>query len=110
MVEAERLAGEFLHAQMLVSGEIKKSDLSARMRKSGLKAIRAAVYTETCTASDKKPTEAMITSIIDTHEIVQSEQNELDKAEVERGELERQYDILVNAHIFFRTIAKGNFN
>jgi hypothetical protein len=111
VVEAERLAGQFLHAQMQISSEIKKADLSARMHKSGLKAVRAAVYMEASKPVDgKKPTEAAIGALVDTHEVVQLEQDALDTAEVERDELERQYDIMINGHIFMRGIAKGNFN
>ena len=39
MVDAERLAGKFLAAQIKVSDELKKSDLDARLRKSGVKSI-----------------------------------------------------------------------
>ena len=107
---AEKLAGEFLFAQMSVSAELKKADLSARMRKSGVKAVRAAVYIEAATKDPKKPTEAMLSSIVDTTDLVQSEQEELDKAEVERDELERFYSIFREAHVHFRGIAKGRFD
>jgi hypothetical protein len=107
--EAENLAGQFLHAQMKVSEELKKSDLDSRTRKSGVKAIRAAIYLEIVQKSDKKPTEAGITSMIDVDDIVKAEQNALDTAEVERDDLKRYYDIFTNAHIYFRGIAKGKF-
>lgn len=106
---AEKLAGEFLGAQLKVSTELRKADLDSRMRKSGVKAIRAAVYMEAATKSDKKPTEAMLSSIVDVNDMVQGEQNSLDSAEVERDDLKRYYDIFTNAHIFFRGVAKGNF-
>lgn len=108
--EAERLAGEFLHCQMMVSAEIKKADLSARMRKSGVKAIKAGVYMEAASKGDKRPTEAALAATVDMDETARDHQDDLDLAEVERDELERQYDILVNGHIFFRGIAKGNFS
>lgn len=107
--EAEKLAGEFLVAQMSVSEELKTSDLDSRMRKSGCKAVRAAVYMDACAKSDKKPTEAALESILNTNEIVQTEQDALDKAEVERDNLKRYYDIFREAHIHFRGIAKGKF-
>jgi hypothetical protein len=47
--------------------------------------------------------------MIDNHEIVVSEQDSLDKAEVNAEELERYYSIFQNAHIFYRGISKGKF-
>lgn len=108
--QAEKLAGEFLKAQMVVSDELKTSDLDSRMRKSGLKAVRAAVYMDAATKSDKKPTEAALESILNTNELVQNEQDALDKAEVDRDSLKRYYDIFREAHIYYRGIAKGSFS
>ena len=107
--EAERLAGRFLGAQLAVSAELKKYSLDARMRKSGLKAVRSAVYLAEVQKNEKKPTETMLASLVDTHEVVQSEQTALDTAEVEREDLERYFDVFGNAHIFFRGVAKGSF-
>lgn len=107
--EAEKLAAEFLYAQLIIAGELTKSDLDARMRKSGLKVIRANAYLEVVGAADKKPTEAQIAALIDGDSLVVTEQNGLDKAEVGRSDLERYYDIFGNAHIYFRGIAKGKF-
>ena len=109
MVQAERLAGEFLYAQMKVSDELKKADLDSRMRKSGVKAIRASVYLDECQKSDKKPTESTLASLIDSNSTVLSEQTDLDEAEVSRDELRRILDVYTNAHIHFRAIAKGGF-
>lgn len=106
--EAEKLAARFLHAQMVISNHLRTADLDARMRKSGLKTIKSTVYMEAATKGEKKPTEAMLTSIIDSHEIVNSEQSNLDKAEVSKAELERWYDICINSHIYFRNIGKGS--
>lgn len=107
--EAEKLASEFLHGQLAVSNELKKSDLSSRMRKNGVKAIRAAIYLDTVQKSDKKPTESQLTAMLDSDKIVSDEQEALDLAEVGRDELKRYYDIFTNAHIHFRGIAKGSF-
>lgn len=107
--EAERLASEFLSAQIKISTELTKADLNARTRKSGVKAVRAAVYLNAATASEKKPTEAMLAATVDSDKIVCDEQDGLDKAEVSRAELERYYDIMLNAHIHFRGISKGKF-
>lgn len=108
--EAERLAGRFLHAQMQVSAELKNADLDSRMKKSGVKALRAAVYLEAnATKAERKLTEAAIAAMVDAHDIVQAESNSLDIAEATRSDLERYYDIFSNAHVHFRTIAKGRF-
>lgn len=105
--DAEKLAGEFLHAQMQVSAELRKADLDSRMRKTGVKAVRAAIYADTCSKSDKKPTEAQIEHTINVNELVQGEQNELDQAEVAKDDLVRYYNIFREAHIYYRGIAKG---
>ncbi len=106
--QAEKLAGRFLHAQMQVSTELRKSDLDARMRKSGLKAVKAAVYTDTCSKADKKPTEGALEHLINMNELVSGEQDALDRAEVNRDELERLYSIFQQAHVYFRQIGRGS--
>ena len=108
--QAEKLAAEFLHAQLTVSAELSNADLDSRMRKTGVKAIKAAIYNEACSKAEKKPTESALEHIINLNELVQGEQNELDKAEVSKAELERYYDIFLNAHIYFRGVAKGKFD
>lgn len=107
--EAERLAAEFLVAQIRVSEALKAASLDSSMRKSGLKAIRAAVYLENATKSDKKPSDVLLSAMVDVHEVVQSEQDAHDKALAESESLKRYYDIFVNAHIFYRGVAKGSF-
>ena len=109
MPEAEKLAAEFLHAQIVVSGELRKSDLDARMKKSGVKALRANAYLSIVSEAEKKPTETQIASIIDTDQLVIKNQELLDKSEVDRANLERYYDIFTNAHVFYRNVARGNF-
>lgn len=106
---AERLASEFLYAQLQVSGELKKADLDSRMRKSGVKAVRAAIYLDIIQKISKKPTEAAIGANIDSDKIVLDEQHSLDLAEADRDELERYYNIFIQAHVHFRNLAKGNF-
>lgn len=107
--EAEGLAAKFLHAQMDLSTKLRSADLDARMKKSGVKALRAALYLDIISKSDKKPTEAGISAMIDSDTIVQSEQQKYDEAEAAVAELERQYDICLNGHIFMRGLAKGRF-
>lgn len=107
--DAEKLASEFLYAMLQVSGELKDSDLNARMRKSGLKAVKAALYLDSIRGVDKKPTEAQLTAMIDSSDVVQGEQDAFDKAEVGTAELERYYQVFKEAHIHFRGVAKGKF-
>ena len=107
--QAELLASEFLAAQLRVSAELKLRDLDARMKKTGVKALRSAVYINTATKGDKKPTEASIAATIDTDAHVMEQQRLLDTAEVERDELERYYNIFQNAHVHYRNVAKGTF-
>lgn len=106
---AERLAAEFLHAQIQLSAALKSADLDSRMRKSGVKAIRAAIYKNAVSGLDKKPTEAAIQSTIDSDKLLMEEQKSFDEAEVGRDDLKRYYDIFANAHIFFRGVSKGRF-
>lgn len=108
--DAESLAAEFLFAQMQVSNELKKADLDSRMRKSGVKAVKAAIYTEAVSKADKKPTEGALEHLINSNELVQGEQEALDKAEVEKDDLTRYYNIFREAHIYYRGIAKGKFD
>ena len=109
MEAAEKLAGEFLVAQLRTSEELKSADLDSRLRKTGVKAVRAAIYLDIVQKSEKKPTEAQIEATINTDKIVSSEQESFDKAEVERDSLERYYNIFREGHIHFRGISKGKF-
>lgn len=107
--DAERLAARFLYGQIQVSNSLKEADLDARMRKSGVKAVRAAVYLKAVTGSEKKPTEAMLESTINTDGTVSTEQDGLDTAEANVAHLTRYYNIFREAHIHFRGLAKGKF-
>lgn len=109
METAERLASEFLYAQLQVSAELKRADLDSRMRKSGVKAVRAAIYLDIVSKADKKPVEAQLAAMIDSDKIVIDEQQAYDVAEVEAEDLKRYYDVFGNAHIHFRGISKGSF-
>jgi len=107
---AEKLAGEFLYAQLAVSAELMRSDLDARMRKTGVKAVKAAIYIDAATKGDKKPTEAALVAIVDMNEIVQREQNDFDLAESSKSELERVFSVFKEAHVHFRQLSKGKFD
>lgn len=108
MEEAEKLAAKFLHACMQVSDQLRITDLDSRMRKSGVKAIKASIYLDACSKADKKPTENALTAMIDSNEIVSGEQTRLDESESCRDYLKNYLDVFTNGHIFFRGIAKSN--
>lgn len=105
--DAEKLSSEFLYANLMLSSELKKIALDARMRKAGVKSIRAAIYLDIVQKSDKKPTEAQITAMIDTDPLVTGEQSSYDDAEVNAEHLERIYRTFENAHILYRKISGG---
>ena len=109
MGEAEKHAARFLSMQIQLSSSLKETDLDARMRKTGLKTLKAAVYLKEATKTEKKPSDVMLEAMINQDKLVISAQDELDAAEVLRNELQSQYDICREAHIFFRGISKGRF-
>lgn len=106
---AERLAGKFLYGQIQVSDELRNCALGARMRKSGVKAIRAAVYLAEVQANDKKPSDVLLGAKVDSDKLVKDEQNAYDASEVQADYLENLLDVFRNGHVHFRTIAKGSF-
>lgn len=107
--QAEKLAAEFLYAQMVVSNELKKSDLDSRMKKTGLKAVEAAVYASLSEDTTKKRTVDALKHAVNLEVVVQDEQNNFDKSEVNTDELTRYYHIFREAHIHYRGISKGKF-
>lgn len=109
LTKAERLAAKFLDAQMVVSNQLQAVDLDARMKKSGIKAVKAGAYMEIATAGDKKPSDTFIENAVNKNELVNKQQDALDTAEVERDALERYYNIFREAHIYFRGMAKTSF-
>lgn len=106
--EAERLAGEFLAAQLRVSTELKKADLDARMKKAGTKSVKAKVYLD-CAKSETKLTDAGKAATVDSNPEVLAEMELLDTAESDKDNLDRYYSIFREAHIHFRGISKGRF-
>lgn len=107
--ESEKLAAKFLLGQIKVGEALKSADLNARMRKSGLKAVKGAIYLEESKKGDKKPTEATLQALVDLNETVSSTQDSFDIAEVERNELENYLSVFRDAHIYFRALSKGRF-
>lgn len=107
MVEAESLAAKMLYAQLAVSDELKKLDLDARMKRAGLKSIKAAVYSNACSVEGKRPTEAALENIVVSNPAVLKAQQALDEAEVERDSFERYLGIFKECHVFYRLVSKG---
>lgn len=110
ITEAEKLAAKFLKAQMVIARELETSDLDTKMRKSGLKSIRAAVYMDEAKKDAKKPSDTLLEHHINMNEIVLGEQTRFDEAESYRDLLQNYLNIFRDGHIYFRGIAKGTFN
>jgi hypothetical protein len=108
---AELLAGKCLFIMNSISVELAKADKDRRMRKRGSKAIRSAVRLEESKRHDKKPPETALDDYCNTSKIVQDEEQAYDEAEVAKEELQRQYDITNECHLYFRGISKvGSYN
>lgn len=107
--EAEKLAARFLHAQMMISEELRAASLDSRMKKSGVKAIRAAVYMKEATRGDKKPSDAFLQNLVETDETVGQIQDSFDTADVHREYLENYLSIFKDAHLYYRNLMRGRF-
>jgi hypothetical protein len=108
---AELLAGKCLYIMNAISVELAKADKDRRFRKRGVKAIRSALRIDAVSKSDKRPTEGQLEDLVNTSELVGGEEASYDDAEVIREELQRQYDICNEAHLWFRGISKsGSYN
>lgn len=110
ITEAEKLAAKFLKAQMVIARELESSDLDTKMRKSGLKSIRAAVYMDEAKKDAKKPSDTLLEHHINMNEIVLGEQNRFDEAESSRDLLQNYLNIFRDGHLYFRMLAKGTFS
>lgn len=106
--DAEKLAAKFLGAQMVLARELSVVDLSARMRKSGTKAVRAAVYLNEATATEKKPSDVLLNAKVDSNELVEKSQKELDEAEVESDLIQNYLNISKEGHIYFRGLCRNS--
>lgn len=107
--EAEKLAGKFLLASIEIGEQLKVIDLDRRMKKSGLKAVRAAAYLEAASQGDKKPSDKLIEAVIDSDNVVGGAQSAYDQAEVEVNELNNLLSVFHEAHIFYRGVSKGRY-
>lgn len=106
--EAERLAAGSLLVMNDLSCRLIVTESDRRMKKVGLKAIRAAVRLEAAKSGDKKPTESIIDAMVDTNELVSETESGYDAAEVASQAADRQYNIAKESHLYFRSVAKGS--
>lgn len=106
---AERVAATSLFVMNSLSERLRDADKDRRMRKRGLKAIKSAVRSEEVKRHDKKPTESQLEDVINLSPIVASEEEAFDNSEVSTEELDRQFGIAKESHLFFRSVAKGSF-
>lgn len=107
--DAEKLAAEFLSAQIAVSEELKKSAIMARLLKAQVKSTRAEVLLAEVAKVDKKPSDSMLQALVDVNGSVNTIQTDFDTAEEEANELERTYNIFRDAHIYYRGISRAKF-
>lgn len=107
---AEKAAGKSLMVMNELSEQLKEADKDRRFRKRGVKSIRSAIRMEEVKKHDKKPTESALEDVLNTNEIVASQEEAFDTAEVGAEELERQFGIARESHLWFRAISKGTFN
>lgn len=108
--DAEKLAGRMLGAQMVIAKELEAIDLDARMKKNGVKAVKAAVYMDELTRHEKKPAEGFLEHAVNLSKIVVDEQNAYEKADARKDALATYLGIFKDAHIYFRGVAKGTFS
>lgn len=108
--EAEKVAAKFLTAQLRAGETFKAADLDARMKKTGLKAIKAGVYLAEVQRAEKKPSDVLLEAIVNQSKLVTDAQNALDTAETYRDELANYMNVFREGHIFFRKIMGGDFN
>lgn len=107
---AEKAAGTALMVMNSLSEDLKEADKDRRMRKRGVKAIRSAIRMEEIKKHDKKPTEGALEDTVNTNSIVASQEESFDNSEVFTEELERQFGIAKESHLWLRAISKGAFN
>jgi hypothetical protein len=109
MQEAERLAARTLTVRLEISEQLKVADLDARMKKHGVKAVRAAAYLEEVAKHEKKPAEGMLDHVVNMQNSVAKEERIFAESEVERDLYQNYLEIFKDAHLYFRSIMKGTF-
>lgn len=106
---AERVAGLALSTMNQLSEQLLITERNRRMRKAGLKAIKAATRQEEIKKHDRKPTESQLDDVLALNALVQQEEDGFDDAEVETELLERQFGIAKECHLYFRSVSRGRF-
>lgn len=109
MPEAEKLASMALSYRIAIADELRSIDIDSRMKKHGVKAVRAAVYMEELKKHEKKPAEAYLENAVNISDLVEKAEREFAEADVTREHLENYMSVLADAHVYFRQIAKGNY-
>lgn len=107
--EAEKLAGEFLGAQILIAQELRNTSLDAAMRKNGVKVVRGDALLRVLEETEKKPADSVLQALVDTDAKVVKEQEAYEQAKAGADYLQNFLSIFKDAHIFYRGIAKGKF-
>ncbi len=110
MEEAERHAARFLEAQLSIASNLATLDLSARMKKNGMKAARAQCYITECSATEKKPSDTFLEQKVQLDPFVCKAVDLFETADARRENLAIYLGIFKDAHVFFRGIAKGVYN
>jgi hypothetical protein len=109
ILEAERLAARTLSIRLDISDRIKEVDLDARMKRHGVKATRAQVYMDEIVKFDKKPAEAYLENAVNLSNLVDVAESLYSIADTEVDRLKTYLGVFSDAHIYFRTIAKGTY-
>lgn len=108
--EAERLAALALLAADELNRDLRGCDLDVRMRKSGLKAIKATVRSNEISKHDRKPSEGVLEDVVALDPTTREEQDAFDRAEAHKNYLENNLSVANNGHIYYRGIAKGRID
>lgn len=106
--DAERFAAKCLGAQITIAEALAVADLDSRMKKNGVKAVKAAIWHRAATDGDKKPSDKMLDAIVDMDKIVQDEQRSFDIADSHKDSLKVLLDIFKDGHIYFRNIGRNS--
>lgn len=109
MQEAERLAAKTLSVRMMLADSIQVADLDARMRRHGVKAVRASAYMEELSKHEKKPAEGFLENAVNLNPDVAQEEREYATVDTEKDRFFTYLGIMADAHIFFRNVAKGSY-
>lgn len=109
MEEAERLAAKCLNVQLSLARAIRTEDIDSRMKRHGIKAVRASVYMAELEKHEKKPTETFLESVVNLDKLVETAERDYAEADAGKEELQNFFGVFKDAHIYFRGIAKGKF-